>query len=108
MKLARIPLPTGIASPWRGQARARHIAHACGSSFPERRAMLTAAFIVAERFPMLRQSFHWNDGPDGFLIDMAKAKLRREIEANFRERLLAKYRRMMALEMRVAHEGGVS
>lgn len=79
----------------RGPMRARQIARACGSDFAERRAMLTADFIVTERFPMLRPSFHWNDGPAGFLVDIEKQELRARIAEGFRKRLVVKYRRMM-------------
>lgn len=80
---------------YRGQQRAREIARGCGSDFAERRAMLTASFIVRERFPMLRPSFQWADGPVGFAIDLERRRLRDQIQRNFCERLTAKYRRMM-------------
>lgn len=80
---------------FRGAMRARRLRDACHSSFPERRAMLTAVVIVDERFPMLRQSSHFNDGPNAFLAAMERARLRRAVEANICDRLVVKYRRMM-------------
>lgn len=80
---------------FRGAMRARRLRDCCYSAYPERRAMLTTIVIVDERFPMLRQSSHFNDGAAGFLASMERAKVRRAVEANICARLTAKYRRMM-------------
>lgn len=80
---------------FRGAMRARRLRDTCASAYPERRAMLTTMVIVDERFPMLRQLSHFNDGASGFLTEMGKAKVRRAVEANICARLTAKYRRMM-------------
>ncbi len=80
---------------FRGAMRARLIRRECSSAYPERRAMLTAKVIVDERFPMLRQSGHFNDGAASFFASMERARVRRAVEQNICARLVTKYRRMM-------------